>query len=66
MVPKECSIVFIMNLISAPFQLSYPFPPSLPPSIVAMPIELFVLQWSSGLWMYDDILEFEGNSQYLK
>ncbi len=33
--PKECSIVFIMNLISAPFHLSYPFPSPLPPSIVA-------------------------------
>ncbi len=33
---KECSIVFIMNLISAPFQLSHPFP--------SPHIELFVLQ----------------------
>ncbi len=32
---KEWSIVFIMNLISAPFQLSHPFPSPLPPSIVA-------------------------------
>ncbi len=34
---KECSMVFIMNLISAPFQLSHPFP--------SLHIELFVLQW---------------------
>ncbi len=42
--PKECSIVFIMNLISVPFQLSHPFLSLLPPSIVAMRIEMFVLQ----------------------
>ncbi len=36
-----------MKLISAPFQLFQPFPSLLPPSIVAMRIELFVLQWSS-------------------
>ncbi len=34
---KECSIVFIMNLISATCQLSNPFP--------FTHIELFVLQW---------------------
>ncbi len=45
--PKECSIVFIMNLISAHFQLSHPFTSPIPPSIVATHIELFVLQWSS-------------------
>ncbi len=33
--PKECSIVFIMYFISAPFQLSHTFPSPLPPSIVA-------------------------------
>ncbi len=42
--PKECSIVFIMNLISAPIQLSHSFPSPFPPSTH---IELFVLWWSS-------------------
>ncbi len=45
--PMECSIVFIMNLISAPFQLYHPFPSPLLTSIVATRIELFVSQWSS-------------------
>ncbi len=45
--PKECSIVFIMNLISAPFQLFHPFLSLFPPYIVSKSIELFVLQWSS-------------------
>ncbi len=44
---KEYSIIFIMNLISAPFQLSHPFPSPFPTSIIAMHIELFMLQWSS-------------------
>ncbi len=43
---KECSIVFIMNLINALFQLSHPIPSPLPPSIIATRIDLFVLQWS--------------------
>ncbi len=34
---KECSIAFIMILISAPFQLSHPFP--------SLHIDFFVLQW---------------------
>ncbi len=33
--PKECSIVFIINFNSAPFQLSHPFQFRLPPSLVA-------------------------------
>ncbi len=34
--PKEYSIVFIMNLTSAPFQLSHPFPSPLLPYIAAL------------------------------
>ncbi len=47
--PKECSIVFIMNLISALFSYLTPFQHPFPPSIVARCIDLFVLQWSSDV-----------------
>ncbi len=43
-IPLMC---VLPRLISASFQLSHPFPSPLPPSIVAMCIDLFVLQWSS-------------------
>ncbi len=43
--PKECSIVFIMNLISALFSYFTPFRP-FPLSIVATPIDVYIYIWS--------------------
>ncbi len=45
--PKECSVVFIMNLIRALFSYLTPFcQPSHHP-LLHMHIELFMLQWIS-------------------